>query len=155
MINSFYSAGYIVLMRSEMTEEHPSVSLTPRYGNTSSGVSYPIIRTEDNSFQVRVCHLDEEVIESVKASSEDDFEAEFFKQSVYNNSEAWETVEYSESNLGIATKLYISKGDYPQFHFLLDERHYVVIRVTEIDKEAFIEFAKTLTFEKVPLEKAE
>ena len=64
-----------------------------------------------------------------------------------------QVVDYTDNNLGTAKKLYVSTDG--NIYFWLDNMHLVYARPTKNNKDiaTFVEFAKTLTFEKVPLEK--
>ncbi len=151
MLDAFRNDGYLIRASGEESAQEMFLYLGPQYNDIEPHISYRIY-TDEASYQVTVFCADVEFLESLKKSNKDNLELEYHIKRHGLNLDRWEIIEYSGSNLGTANKLYVHYK-YNYLRFWLDDTHYIDIMTSVSDREALIEFAKMLTFEKVPLEK--
>ena len=152
MFDAFHDDGYLVRVKSEGAVEEKFNYLGPDYNKQNPHIDY-MIYTEDTFYHVTIWYPDDERLEKAKEISPENFEVEYDKQYYsYDPEQWWETLEYSGSNLGTATKIY-AHIENEMIKFWIDDTHYVTVWAFDTNREALIEFAKTLTFEQVPLEK--
>ena len=152
MFDAFHDDGYLVRVKSEVAVEEKFNYLGPDYNKQNPHIDY-MIYTEDTFYHVTIWYPDDGMLERAKEISSENFEMEYYKQYyTYDAEQYWETLEYSGTNLGTATKIH-AHIENERIQFWIDDAHYVSVWAFDTNREALIEFAKTLTFEKVPLEK--
>jgi signal peptidase I len=153
MINAFKNDGYLIRASSSIYDEESFLYLGPQYGKVTPHISYRLY-TGDVSYLVTVWHADEEILKGVKELYKDNFELGYFIERNGLIPENWQHIEYNGTNLGTAKNLYMN-ADGSYLRFWIDGTHHVTIQATEENRENLIAFVKTLTFEKVALEKSE
>lgn len=155
MIDAFRGDGYITRVTAEGADKVEFRFLGPYLENVRvmPHIAH-YVKKGDYSCYFEIRFADPNVLEIVEGR--EDFEKAYLIERYGEYSlfdENCQVVDYTGNNLGSAKKLYISTTG--NVYFWLDNTHLVFASPTENNKDiaTFVEFAKTLTFEKVPLEK--
>lgn len=152
MLDAFYTDNFLISIKGKDSDQDRFLYLGPQYSENEPHIAYRIY-IGDVSYIIIVFYADAEILANAKAISADDFQMEYYRQkNMYLKD--WKTIEYNNSNLGTADKIYLnSDGD--QVRFWLDDTHHVTVSAMKETNESIIEFLSGMTFEKVPLDIAE